>query len=62
MLNKSVIKRLKLTEEKNDYAYWVTQPVETRLAALESIRTEYNSWKYHDQQRFQRIYRVIEQK
>ena len=61
-VNRSVIKKIKLSEEKSDYAYWLEQSVETRLNALESIRDEYNNWKYHDQQRFQRIYRVIKQK
>ena len=61
-VNRSMIRKLKLKEENNDYLFWTNQPVEARLAALESIREEYNSWKFHDQRRFQRVYRVIEQK
>jgi len=61
-VNKSMIRKIKLTEEKSDHRYWSNQPVAERLDALESMREEYNSWKFHDQQRFQRVYRVIKQK
>ncbi len=60
-VNRSIIKKIRLTEEKSDYSYWANQSVEARFDALESMREEYNSWKFHDQQRFQRIYRVIKQ-
>ena len=62
VVNRSVVKKVKLTEEKSDYRYWVNQSIEARLDALESIREEYNNWKFNDQQRFQRVYRVIKQK
>jgi len=61
-VNRSIINKVKITEEKSDYSYWLNQPVEARLEALESIREEYNNWKFHDQQGFQRIYRVVKQK
>lgn len=61
-INRSTVRKVKLTENKSDYAYWIRQPETARLAALENIREEYNNWKFHDQQRFQRIYRVIKQK
>jgi len=60
-VNKSIINKVKLTEDKSDYRYWANQSVEARLNALESLREEYNNWKYNDQQRFQRVYRVIKQ-
>lgn len=62
MVDKTVIKKIKMTEEASDHSYWLNQSVEARLDALESIRDEYNNWKFHDQQRFQRVYRVIKQK
>ena len=61
-VNKSIVKKIKLIEERSDYSYWVNQSVEARLDALESLREEFNSWKFNDQQRFQRVYRVIKQK
>jgi hypothetical protein len=61
-VNRTIIKKVKLTEEASDHCYWVNQSVEARLDALESMREEYNNWKFHDQQRFQRVYRVIKQK
>jgi len=60
-LNKSIVKKVKLTEEKTDYSYWVSQSAGIRLAALETIRNEYNNWKFHDQSEFQRVYRIIKQ-
>jgi len=62
MINKTIIKKIKLTNENSDHGYWINQSVESRLDALESIRDEYNNWKYNDQPRFQRVYRVIKQK
>lgn len=62
MVNRSIIKKIKLAEVKSDHGYWINQSVEARLNALESMREEYNAWEFHDQQRFQRVYRVIKQK
>ncbi|MFV1976500.1 MAG: toxin secretion, membrane fusion protein [Candidatus Scalindua sp.] len=62
IVNRTIAKKIKLTEEGSDYSYWVNQSFEARLDALESLREEFNNWKFNDQQRFQRIYRVIEQK
>ena len=58
-LNKNIIQKIKLTDKKTDFAYWQTQSFESRLEALETIREEYNSWKYGSKQGFQRVYRVI---
>ena len=62
IVNRSIVKKIKLTEERSDYHYWINQSVEARLDALESIGEEFNNWKFNDQQRFQTIYRVIKQK
>lgn len=57
------VKKSKLGEEQSDFAYWQTKSYAERLAALEEIRNEYNSWKYTDaEQRFQRVYRVVKLK
>jgi hypothetical protein len=62
IVNRSIVKKIKQIEEKSDYSYWINQSVEARLDALESLREEFNNWKFNDQQRFQRVYRVIKQK
>ncbi len=62
IVNRSTVKKIKLTEEQSDNSYWINQSVEARLNALESLREEFNNWKFNDQQRFQRVYRVIKQK
>jgi len=61
-VNRAIVKKIKLSEEKSDYRYWASQSIEARLNALETLREEFNSWKFNDQQRFQRVYRVIKQK
>jgi hypothetical protein len=49
--------------QTSDFAYWQSKSFAERLAALEEIRREYNSWKYTDaEQRFQRVYRVVKLK
>ena len=55
-------KKIKLREQKSDFAYWQTQPYPARLAALEEIRQEYHRWKYGTEPRFQRVYRIVKQK
>ncbi len=57
-----VVRKVKLKEQGNDFAFWQTQPYETRFATIEQICNEYNTWKYGAEQGFQRIYRVIKQK
>ena len=55
------IRIVKKNDKSDDFTFWQSQPYEKRLEALESIREEYNNWKYGNQQGFQRIYRVIKQ-
>ena len=47
--------KVKLNEQTTEFAYWQQQPVEKRLETLERIRSEYHSWKYDTEPRFQRI-------
>ena len=54
-----VVKKIKMKDEKSDFLYWQSQPYEKRIEALETIRKEYISWKYDNQQRFQKVYRII---
>jgi hypothetical protein len=56
---KTIIRKGKIKEQGNDFAFWQTQPYETRLKAIEQIRQEYNTWKYGTEQGFQRVYRII---
>lgn len=57
-----VVNKIRLDEQISDFAFWQKKSYEERLAALENLRTEYNSWKYGTEQRFQRVYRIIKQK
>ncbi len=59
-MDKSALNIVKLGEEKSDFAYWQSQSYAMRLAALETIRAEYNTWKYGTKQGFQRVYRITQ--
>ncbi|MBS1249778.1 MAG: hypothetical protein MAG431_01362 [Chloroflexi bacterium] len=48
-------KKIKLSDQKSDFAYWQTQSYERRLEALEQIRREYHAWKYDSPPRFERV-------
>lgn len=64
MTNKVIrtIKTVSLKNQPSDLEYWKGQPVEKRLEALEEMRNQYITWKYGSQQRFQRVYKIIERK
>jgi hypothetical protein len=54
-----VYTKVNLREQKNDFAYWQTQPYQVRLATLEQIRREFHQWRYGAEPRFQRVYSII---
>jgi serine/threonine protein kinase HipA of HipAB toxin-antitoxin module len=51
--------KMRIGEQKSDFAYWQTQSYQERLATLEQIRQEYHAWRYGTQPRLQRVYRII---
>ena len=57
-----VVKKHNINNQPNDFSYWQSKSHQERLAALEQIRSEYNLWRYHAEQRFQRVYRIVKQK
>jgi len=61
MTIQKVVRKAPMDKQKNDFAYWQTQPHAARLAALEEIRQEYHRWKYDTEPRFQRVYTIIKQ-
>lgn len=61
-MDKTFVRKGKLSEQGNDFEFWQTQPYKVRLATVEQIRQEYNAWKYGSEQGFQRVYRVVKRK
>ena len=61
MAIEKVVKKYKIDEQPNNFAYWKSKSYEERLAVLEEIRREYNQWRYGPGQGFHRVYRVIKQ-
>ncbi len=56
---KKVVPKVKLGEQKSDFAYWQSQPPSARLEALEQIRQEYHRWKYGKEPRMQKVVTII---
>lgn len=54
-----VVKKYKFNEQPKDFTFWQSKSFEERLATLEQIRKEYNSWRYNAEQGFQRVYRIV---
>lgn len=54
-----VVRKVRLSEQGNDFAYWQTQSYEARLAALEEIRREYYGYTDETEPRLQRVYRIV---
>jgi hypothetical protein len=52
---KKVVHKVRMDEQKSDFAYWQTQPYHVRLAALEQIRREYHGPKYDSERGIQRV-------
>jgi hypothetical protein len=61
-MDKTFVRKGKLKDQGNDLEFWLSRPPEERLAALEQIRQEYNTWKYGPGQGFQRVYRIVKRK
>jgi hypothetical protein len=57
-----VVTKIKLSEQKSDFAYWQSQPPIARLEALEQIRQEYHRWKYGGETRMQKNLTVLRMK
>ena len=55
----TVVTKKKLDEPQSDLAYWLSQPPEARLAALEEIRQEYIRWKYKVPPRMQIVGKIV---
>ncbi len=58
-IDKTFVRKGKIKEQGNDFLFWQSQPYEIRLATIEQIRNEYNTWKYGSEQGFQRVYRIV---
>ncbi len=54
-----VVNKYKIGEEPSDFSFWQSKSYEERIDTLEQIRQEYNEWKYHAEQGFQRVYKII---
>jgi hypothetical protein len=54
-----VVNKYKIGEQPKDLSFWQSKSHQERIDALEQIRREYNQWRYHAEQGFQRVYKII---
>lgn len=54
-----VYRKSRIGEQESDRDYWLSQPPEARLAAVEQIRREYHAWKYGTEPRLQRVLTIV---
>ena len=54
-----VVRKVSLTEQPSDFAYWQSRPYQERLEAREQIRREYHQWAYEAEPKFQRVYTIV---
>jgi hypothetical protein len=54
-----VVKIFSLKDRQSDYSYWMSKPVQERLAAIETLRQQYIKFNKDLQPRLQRVCRVI---
>jgi hypothetical protein len=57
-----VVKKKGLHDSDSDFAFWQSQTMQQRLAALEQIRQEFHQWRYGAQPRLQRVYSILKRK
>lgn len=59
---KKVLRIVKKGEDDSNIKYWLSLSFFQRMQELENIRKEINSVKYHAEQGFQRVYKIIKRK
>lgn len=58
-----VVHIYKRDEEPKSYVYWLTKPVEERIAAMSILRERYfQMFKHESTGRLQRVYKIIDKK
>ncbi len=58
-IDRTFVRVFKKTEQPDDVFYWLERPFIERILALETIRQEYNDWKYGAERGFSRVYQII---
>jgi hypothetical protein len=56
------LKIVQLKDRNTDFLYWKSKSEIERLEAIETLRLQYIKYKKDVQSRFQRVYRIINQK
>lgn len=55
----AAVVRKVVRNQGSDFAFWQSQSMSARLAALEEIRREYHRWKYGAEPRLQRVCSIV---
>ncbi len=54
-----VYRKMRISEQVSDFAYWQSRPPIERLEALEEIRREYHGWEVGEEQKVERVVTII---
>ncbi len=54
-----VVRIIGIHDQESDVAYWRSQPLEARLAAIEELRREYHGWKTGEEPKIQKVCTII---
>ena len=58
-IDRTFVRKGKIKKQGNDFLYWQLQPYEVRLAMVDKLRLEYNTWKYGAEQGFFRLVETL---
>jgi hypothetical protein len=61
-MNKTVVRKVKVKDQGNDFEFWQTKSFEERLSVLEELRRDYYGVKHGIEPRLQRVYRGAKRK
>lgn len=61
-MNKTVVRKIPLKDQGNDFEFWQTKSYDERLSVLEELRRDYYGSKNGIESRLQRVYRSSKRK
>jgi hypothetical protein len=57
-----VVNIVSLHDRESDVAYWLSQPPESRLAAIDELRRDYHGWEKGEEPKIQKVYNIVRRK
>ena len=62
-MDKTVVRKVSLKDQGNDFEFWQTKSYDERLSVLEELRRDYYGWKKGTEPRLQKdVYKIFMRK